>query len=359
MEGQPVEHHLPPRRPAAAQHHDGQEHEDRAVDAEAVGRDALPGQEDADPHGVRRQGDPAHRRPAPARPPHPQRLAHPLRRAGGEVGGGHPAMLTGPPGATSLGVMTTRAHRYDAIVLAPETVSTHLLRLNLSVPGFESTGVPDEWVGLVVPGQFQVRYYTIRSHRGDEVVLDVVVHDRGLVTEWASGECLGERVVVTGAQSSYVVPPGAAWLLLVGDLTAMPAMARIADSTDLPTRVWAEVPDDLAGYLPERADVTWLSPPAQGQSRLAEVVEGIDWPPGEGYFWMAGESAQMRAIRKHLMRERRLANAAYDVMGYWRAVTARQPRAVDPEPILRAGKASGKSDEEIWAAYDEAATGGV
>src|SRR3954447_21023322 len=268
-------------------------------------------------------------------------------------------MLTGLPDATSLGVMTTKAQRYDAVVRARERVSPHLLRLTLSVPGFESTGVPDEWVGLVVPGQFQVRYYTVRSHRDDEVVIDVVEHDRGLVTEWATGECVGDEVVVTGAQSSYAEPEGAAWLLLVGDLTAMPAMARIAATTDLPTRIWAEVPDDLPGYLPHRADVTWLAPPAEGQSRLAEVVEGIDWPAGEGYFWMAGESAQMRAIRKHLMRERRRPNAAYDVMGYWRAVTARQPRAVDPEPIWRAGKAAGKSDEEIWAAYDEAATRGV
>jgi NADPH-dependent ferric siderophore reductase len=250
--------------------------------------------------------------------------------------------------------MTTRAQRYDAVVRTRETVSPHLLRLTLSVPDFVSTGVPDEWVGLVVPGQFQVRYYTVRSHEDDDLTLDVVVHDRGLVTEWASGECVGDEVVVTGAQSSYAAPAGAGWLLLVGDLTAMPAMARIASSTDLPTRIWAEVPDDLPGYLPVGVDVTWLEPPAEGQSRLAEVVEGIDWPEGEGYFWMAGESAQMRAIRKHLMRERGLPNAAYDVMGYWRAVTARQLRAVDPEPIWRAGKAAGKSDEEIWAAYDEA-----
>jgi NADPH-dependent ferric siderophore reductase len=250
--------------------------------------------------------------------------------------------------------MTTRAQRYDAVVRTRETLSPHLLRLTLSVPGFESTGVPDEWVGLVVPGQFQVRYYTVRSHVGDEVTLDVVVHEQGLVTEWASGDCVGDEVVVTGAQASYGPPPEAAWLLLVGDLTAMPAMARIAGSTDLPTRIWAEVADDLPDYLPASAEVTWLEPPAEGRSRLAEVVEGIDWPAGEGYFWMAGESAQMRAIRKHLMRERRLPNASYDVMGYWRAVTARQPRAVDPEPIWRAGKAAGKSDEEIWAAYDEA-----
>ena len=81
-------------------------------------------------------------------------------------------------------------------------------------------------------------------------------------------------------------------------------MARIAETVDLPTRIWAEVPDDLRRYLPAGADVTWLAPPAPGRQALAEVVEGIDWPDGEGYFWMAGESAQMRAIRKHLMRER-------------------------------------------------------
>ncbi len=135
----------------------------------------------------------------------------------------------------------------------------------------------------------------------------------------------------------------------------MPAMARICETvTTVPVRVWAEVPDDLTGYLPAGTDVTWLEPPGEGASALAPVVEAIDWPAGDGYFWMAGESAQMRAIRKHLMRERRLPATAYDVMGYWRGVTRRQPRAVDPGPIWRAGKAAGKSDEQIWAEYDAA-----
>jgi NADPH-dependent ferric siderophore reductase len=235
------------------------------------------------------------------------------------------------------------------------------VRLGLSVPGLASTGIPDEWVGLVAPGQFQVRYYTVRSLDADErqsdLEIDVVIHEVGLVTEWASGDCVGDTVQVSAAQGSYAPPADAGWLLLVGDLTAMPAMSRIASTTSLPTRIWAEVSDDLAGYLPVGPDVTWLAPPAEGQSRLAEAVERIDWPEGDGYFWMAGESAQMRAIRKHLMRERRLPSAAYDVMGYWRGVTRRQPRAVDPGPIWRAGKAAGKSDEQIWAEYDEARDG--
>lgn len=253
--------------------------------------------------------------------------------------------------------MTTRARTYDATVTAREQLSPHLVRLTLGgLDGFLSTGIPDEWVGLVVPDQFQSRYYTVRSTDGSSLVLDVVVHEVGLVTEWATRDVVGDSVVVTEAKGSFMLPPGAGWLMLVGDLTAMPAMARIAEThAQLPTRIWAEVPGaDLAGYLPAGVDVTWLEPPRAGVSRLAEVVEGIDWPDGEGYFWMAGESAQMRAIRKHLMRERRLAPAAYDVMGYWRGVKERRPRAVDPGPIWRAGKAAGKTDEEIWADYDRA-----
>ena len=257
--------------------------------------------------------------------------------------------------------MSTRAQQYAADVLRHERLSEHLVRLTLGGPGlasFASTGVPDEWVGLVVPGQFQSRYYTVRAWNGRELVVDVVVHDVGLVTEWASGECVGDTVTITEPKGSFAMPTGSAWLMLVGDLTAMPAMARIAgEVTGVPTRIWAEVPDDLPGYLPDDAEVTWLTPPQAGNSALAEVVEGIEWPAGDGYFWMAGESAQMRAIRKHLMRERGLPSAAYDVMGYWRGVTRRQPRAVDPGPIWRAGKAAGKTDEQIWADYDAAREG--
>ncbi|WP_181312772.1 siderophore-interacting protein [Nocardioides campestrisoli] len=253
--------------------------------------------------------------------------------------------------------MSTRAEQHDATVLSREHLSEHLVRLVLGGPGlagFTSTGIPDEWVGLVVPGQFQSRYYTVRRWADGELVLDVVVHETGLVTEWASGDCVGDTVTVTEPKGSFDLPEGAGWLLLVGDLTALPAMARIAETVDLPTRVWAEVPDDLTDYLPAGPEVTWSAPPAAGASALAETVEGIDWPEGEGYFWMAGESAQMRAIRKHLMRARRLPSSAYDVMGYWRANAVRQPRAVDPGPIYRAGKAAGQPDDEIWAAYDAA-----
>lgn len=235
--------------------------------------------------------------------------------------------------------MSTRADTFDAEVLTHTPITDRLVRLELGGPGladFASTGIPDEWVGLTVPGQFQSRYYTVRRWAEGRLTVDVVVHDVGLVTEWARTAPVGQTVTITEPKGSYAPPDGAGWLMLVGDLTALPAMARIAEETQqgsgLPTRIWAEVPDDpevLAGYLPSGVEVTWLRQPGDGESRLADVVEDLVWPEGPGYFWMAGESAQMRAIRKHLMRERRLASTDYDVMGYWRSVAARQPRAVE------------------------------
>jgi NADPH-dependent ferric siderophore reductase len=251
--------------------------------------------------------------------------------------------------------VTRRAEQYTATVVAQERLSDHLIRIRLGdVDGFTSTGMLDEWVGLVVPGQFQSRYYTVREQAAGSLTLDVVVHEVGLVTEWASRDCVGEQVTLTEPRGAFAPPPDSTWLHLVGDLTAAPAIARIASSTDLPTRIWLETEDDLTGYLPPDANVTWVRPPAPGASALSEVVEGLEWPSGPGYFWMGGESAQMRAIRKHLMREVRLPGDRYHVMGYWRGVVARQPRAVDPGPIWRAGKAAGRSDDEIWADYDRA-----
>ena len=260
--------------------------------------------------------------------------------------------------------MSTRAAQYSADVVRREQLSTHFVRLVLGgagLAGFTSTGIPDEWVALTVPGQFQTRYYTVRSWDGAELVLDVVVHDVGLVTEWASGDCVGDTVTVSEPKGSFDMPASAQWLLLVGDLTALPAMARIIESgPGVPVRAWVEVPDgEIDGYVVAEADLTWLATPPGVESATAEIVRGIDWPEGEGYFWMAGESAQMRAIRKHLMREVGLPHAAYDVMGYWRGGgQKRQPRAVDPGPIWRQGKAAGRTDDEIWAAYDAAREAG-
>src|ERR1700760_1218658 len=117
--------------------------------------------------------------------------------------------------------MSVRAQHHSATVVRREQLAAHLVRIVLQVPSFVSTGIPDEWVGLVVPGQFQSRYYTVRSYAAGTLVLDVVIHDVGLVTEWVlRDDCVGSTVTVTEPKGSYALPDDAQWQLLVGDLTA-------------------------------------------------------------------------------------------------------------------------------------------
>ncbi|RNL78883.1 siderophore-interacting protein [Nocardioides marmorisolisilvae] len=245
------------------------------------------------------------------------------------------------------------ARALSGTVTGREVLGDHLVRVTIDVPGFRSTGVPDEWVALTVPGQFQTRYYTVRAHEGERIVLDVVIHDEGLVTQWAQTECVGDVVGISEPKGSFDLPDDASWVVLVGDLTGLPAIARIGETVGLPVTAYVETPDEpLDDYtdLP----ISWVDAPGAEQSGLATLVQRLDWPEGPGYFWMAGESAQMREIRRHVRHDLGRASTAYDVMGYWSGSRGRQRRAVDPGPIYAAGKAAGKSDEQIWDDYDQA-----
>ncbi|HWU33381.1 MAG TPA: siderophore-interacting protein, partial [Marmoricola sp.] len=170
-----------------------------------------------------------------------------------------------------------------------------------------------------------------------------------LVTEWAMTDCVGDVVSISEPKGSFLPAEGAAWVVLLGDLTALPAIARIlASNGATPIQAFVSSPDGpVDGYA---EGISWIS----GQVDLASFVESFEWPAGEGYFWMAGESAQMRQIRRHVRRELGWDARRQDLMGYWSNTRARQTRAVDPGPIYRRGKARGLSDEQIWAEYDEA-----
>lgn len=222
------------------------------------------------------------------------------------------------------------ARAHTGTVTAREVLGDHLIRITVAVPeSFRSTGIPDEWVALTVPGQFQTRYYTVRSVTAGELVLDVVIHDEGLVTRWAQTDCVGDVVGLSDPKGSFALPADAAWVVLVGDLTGLPAIARIGETVALPVTAYVETPDrPLSGYtdLP----ITWVDAPAPEQSGLAALVRELEWPSGPGYFWMAGESAQMREIRKHVRNDLGMAPSAHDLMGYWSGSRARQRRAVDP-----------------------------
>ena len=106
--------------------------------------------------------------------------------------------------------MTSRTP-FDAVVRARTVLSEHLVRLVLEAPdGFASTGVPDEWLALTVPGQFQTRYYTVRSLADGLLTIDVVVHERGAghrvgADRLRRATCVG----LSAPKGSFQLPPDA------------------------------------------------------------------------------------------------------------------------------------------------------
>jgi len=232
------------------------------------------------------------------------------------------------------------------------------------------------WLALPEAERGTMRTYSIRDLRGDgadrRLVIDFVLHltpgAAGPASAWASQARPGDRLVVIGPRRGTIAagiefePGDAERLLLCGDETAMPAIARILG--DLPARargtVLLEVPDagDVTEFdRPDGVEVVWL--PRDGgtvgtrliptaiahlSGRADGEVEASRERPDTGdeiwetpgysgagepldstapgipglYAWVAGESGVVTTIRRHLVRELGCDRKQVAFMGYWR-----------------------------------------
>ena len=253
--------------------------------------------------------------------------------------------------------------------LAPLTPS--VVRITFSVPGFVSTGHADEWVHVFLgePGDHRDRRnYTVRAHRPavDEVDVDVVLHDRGLMVGWSRAARPGDALAWGEVAGSHAPPAGTAWQLLAGDITALPAIGRIVEELPAGARatVVAETFDradrqtwDTAGDV----HVVWMHGSGEGRapSRLEEAVRAFREPEGRGYRWIAGETRVVRGVRRHLRHERGLPREDWSLTGYWldrfEEWEARwEPVAAEMTAIWERGEAEGRDLEDIIDDYDRA-----
>lgn len=233
------------------------------------------------------------------------------------------------------------------------------------------------WLDIPVEGRGHMRTYTIREVRGSgldtRLVVDVVLHvgsgEHGPGSDWASQAKPGDRLVTLAPRRGQFfggvefVPGAATELLLVGDETAVPAVAGIL--RDLPAdargAAFLEVPvegDFLPDVIaPAGVELTWIARDeaplgerlhaavvehlgADGVSAVAPGVapEEVDpdlWEtpsysssgetvdedplPHEGlYAWIAGESGMVTGLRRHLVKGLGVDRRQVAFMGYWR-----------------------------------------
>ncbi|MCG2599125.1 MAG: siderophore-interacting protein, partial [Achromobacter sp.] len=72
------------------------------------------------------------------------------------------------------------------------------------------------------------RDYTPRRYDAarEELDIDFVLHGDGPASTWAEQAEAGQRLGIGGPRGSFVVPKGFDWHVLIGDETALPAIAR-------------------------------------------------------------------------------------------------------------------------------------
>lgn len=155
-----------------------------------------------------------------------------------------------------------------------------------------------------------------------ELALDMGVHGDGPAARWARSAVPGSRLGVAGPRGSAILPDSFAWNLLIGDETALPAIARRLD--ELPDTVDAvvivEVDDALCEIeLRRRAgfDVRWVHRHGATRSTVDEAVAATKWPDGPGFAWIAGEASMARRIRRELIDRRGFDVSAVKAAAYW------------------------------------------
>ncbi len=241
----------------------------------------------------------------------------------------------------------------------------------------------DDWWAayLAVPEDERgsMRTYSVRELRvtdpstgagGTEVDIDFVLHLApgltGPASLWASRATVGDELLIVGPRRGRTdrtgieyAPGAASAVVLVGDETAAPAIARILEDAprDLRGCAFIEVPDAadvLAIDAPAGVDVHWLprGDAAHGLRVIPTVLDylgdtghteivvqdadGDDlvWETpvysGSGetfdnagadaarYFWIAGESGVVTTLRRHLVKDLGIDRSQVAFMGYWR-----------------------------------------
>jgi NADPH-dependent ferric siderophore reductase len=154
--------------------------------------------------------------------------------------------------------------------------------------------------------------------------VDFVLHgDTGPATSWASHVQVGDELGVAGPGGPNPLLGPASYYVLVGDLTALPAISALLAAMPADTRgyVLLEAPsadDMLVLQKPDGVTVHWLFRAAYAPSQLPAQVRGLPLEAASTFVFIAGESATVVAIRDHLLSERGFARRQLYATPYWR-----------------------------------------
>lgn len=238
-------------------------------------------------------------------------------------------------------------------VVARQQISAHLVRLTFGGPGFsdyQDKEATDRYVKIlfakpelglqppynldelraILPAQDLPvrRTYTVRNVDTEARTLDIdfVVHgDEGLAGPWARDAQVGDKICFSGPGGRYAPSVEYDFQFLVGDETAIPAIACALEAMDedMVGRVIIEVndaKDEVQFQAPKGIEITWLhrnAPFSPQTTILEQAVRQVPWPEGKVQIFCHGEREVMKKLRMYFHGEREVQRQEMSLSAYW------------------------------------------
>jgi len=262
------------------------------------------------------------------------------------------------------------------VVTGVEPVTPGFVRVRVTTPGdvWRSTGSPDEFIHVEVGADdvdasdvHSARHYTVSKVLSDGFELEVALHGHGPGATWGEQVRPGDAVVVSEPKAYYRAPSAAHRRLLVGDATALPAIARIlAEAADderftavieLPALADArDLPSDADVHVEWRLGGNGVAPSLL-EHELREVLPTLAAEQEHPYVWVACEAAESRRIRQHLRGETDIPMSLLRIVGYWhgdrdRIMTVWDNLTKEQRETAASLWREDRTDEENWVEYE-------
>ncbi|MFL1494795.1 siderophore-interacting protein [Pseudomonas antarctica] len=154
-----------------------------------------------------------------------------------------------------------------------------------------------------------------------ELDIDFVLHGDGPASTWAAQAKVGQHLHIGGPRGSMIVPDIFDSYLLIGDETAIPAIARRVEELPAGRKVLAVI--EIANVSEQQqlksaadVDVIWV---VRGQDDLPDTVRNLTLPSGSLYSFVATETQLSRQVRRVLLDTHKVNEEFLKAVGYWRA----------------------------------------
>ncbi|WP_444928167.1 siderophore-interacting protein [Microbulbifer sp. TRSA002] len=218
----------------------------------------------------------------------------------------------------------------ELVVIRRTQVTENMLRITLGGDDLKTLAPNQEsaYIKFLFPQAGSerplLRSYTIRHQRETEIDIDFALHEHeGPALSWALKTQPGDTILTRGPGPKKMTNPEADWFLLLGDMTALPAI-----SVNL-----AELPKDAKGYAlieisseadiqelehPENLQIQWIINPAPSGEKLLEKLQALTWLDGQASVWAACEFDSMRTLRQFFKQERVIPKTHIYISSYWK-----------------------------------------